>query len=133
VELRQWLIGLSFAIVVGGIVTGLLIAGLRRGVSLGVKPKIAGPRIPAWVVGAVERTVFCILVGLDVSGAVTAMMGWLALKMASNWNRKDLDDNPKARGFALSALLAGLVSMLFAALGGLICRGELWARYVADI
>lgn len=127
------MLGIAFAVVVGGVVTGGLLAGLRRGATLGPKPKLKQPRVPAWITGAVERFVFSVLVALNVSGVAPAMVGWLALKMAANWNRKDLDDNPKARGFALSALLAGLVSMLFATVGGLICRGELWAKYVADI
>ena len=56
------------------------------------------------------------------------MMGWLALKLATNWNRKDMELNSKARPFAFTALLAGLVSMLFAALGGMVCRGSLWSK-----
>jgi hypothetical protein len=34
-----------------------------------------------------------------------------------------MDNQPEARAFALSALLAGVVSMLFAFLGGLRKRG----------
>lgn len=52
------------------------------------------------------------------------MMGWLALKLATNWNSKKMEDDPKARPFAFTALLAGLVSMLFATLGGLVCGGK---------
>jgi hypothetical protein len=71
-------------------------------------------------------------VALEVQGTAPAMMGWLALKLATNWNRKDMESDPKARPFAFTALLSGLVSMLFAALGGLICRGG-WPTYLCPI
>jgi hypothetical protein len=50
------------------------------------------------------------------------MLGWLGLKMASNWNRLEQKD-PSTRTYALAAPLAGLVSMTFAFLGGWICAG----------
>jgi hypothetical protein len=53
------------------------------------------------------------------------MVGWLALKMATNWNHPDWKQKPSARSFAFSALLGGLVSMLFALIGGLVCAGTL--------
>ena len=50
------------------------------------------------------------------------MIGWLALKLATNWNHPDYKDNrSEERAVAFSALVAGLVSMLFALLGGQIC------------
>lgn len=66
-------------------------------------------------------------------GAATAMMGWLAIKLASNWNRKDMESNPNSRAFSFSALLAGLLSLMFASLGGMIACGNLWANLVAKI
>jgi hypothetical protein len=134
VEVKQWIAGLTFAVIVGAIVTALFLYSLRGVMGLGPKPKKpAYERVPPWITGVVERLVFATLVGLNVPGAATAMMGWLALKLATNWNRKDMDENPKARPFAFTALLAGLVSMLFAAVGGLICSGALWVKYVAAI
>jgi hypothetical protein len=45
--------------------------------------------------------------------------------LATNWNHPDWKENPAARSFAFSALLGGLVSMLFALIGGLVCAGTL--------
>jgi hypothetical protein len=53
------------------------------------------------------------------------MIGWLALKLATNWNHPLWKDDPDIRTWALSALLAGLVSMLFAFMGGRIANGEI--------
>ncbi len=52
------------------------------------------------------------------------MIGWITLKMVTNWNRPSTDKDQKTTG-AFSALLAGLVSMLFAIIGGLIVNGNL--------
>ena len=50
---------------------------------------------------------------------LTGMMGWLALKLGANWqSRKDEIDEEIRTNYAFSALLAGLVSMLMAYLGG---------------
>jgi hypothetical protein len=78
--------------------------------------------VPARVTGGIERVFFTILVGSGVDGYPTAMMAWLALKLASNWNHKDMEGKPGARAFALTALLAGLVSLLFAFWGGSIVK-----------
>ena len=125
-EVKRWLIGLFVAIVVGGVVVRLFLYFVRGLIKIGDKPKPQIKRVPPWVTGFVERFVFAVLIGLDVPGSATAMMGWLALKLATNWNRKDIENSPSARPFAFTALLAGLISMMFAALGGMIASGKLW-------
>ena len=133
-EVAGWIAGLTIAVVGGAIVVPLFLYALRGSLGLGPKPKKPRfERVPPWITGVVERAVFATLIGLGVPGAATAMMGWLALKLATNWNRKDIEGNAKARPFAFTALLAGLVSMLFAAIGGAVCHGDLWAQYVAAI
>lgn len=76
-------------------------------------------RIPSWAAGLIERLFFTLAVAFDVSGSATAMMAWIAIKMAAHWN---LLGKPDAPG-ALSIALGGLVSMFFALTGGAICRG----------
>jgi hypothetical protein len=49
------------------------------------------------------------------------MMGWLAVKMLTHWNRPENNQRPFSAG-AFTALLGGLMSMLFALVGGLILR-----------
>jgi hypothetical protein len=56
------------------------------------------------------------------------MLTWLTLKMATNWNHPDWNNVPETRAYALSALLGGLVSMMFALGGGLIARNLLISR-----
>lgn len=123
----QWITGITFSLVIGHMVTWLFLQGLRHALRLGEKPLLAngGKRVPAWLTGVTERLFFTVLIGVNVTGAPAAMVGWLALKLATNWNHPDWKDKADARTFALSALLAGLVSMIFALIGGLICAGEL--------
>jgi len=125
--MKDWLIGLFFSLVVGSIVTPLFLKGLRRWLGTLPKPRLSNgsKEVPAWIIGVLERLFFTVLIGLDVSGAPTAMVGWLALKMATNWNHPAWKEKPDMRAFALSALLGGLVSMFFALLGGLVCARRL--------
>ncbi|MBW2741223.1 MAG: hypothetical protein JRE64_20810 [Deltaproteobacteria bacterium] len=73
------------------------------------------------VTGLIERTFFTLIVAFDVSGGAVAMMGWLGAKMAVNWNRQP-GDSPINRAFSMTALQAGIVSLLFSLIGGLICK-----------
>ncbi len=130
-DAKLWLIGLTFSVVGGGLVTWAFLKILRKWMRLPPKPKTDGkkaPRgVPPFVTGAVERLFFSILVAFSVEGFAAAMVAWIALKLATNWNRDFWKKTSSARLYGFSALLAGLVSMLFAFLGGLITKGELWA------
>ena len=132
-EAKQWIVGLLFAVIGGEIVVFLLLYSVRGMLGLGPKPNGNTKRVPPWLTGTVERFVFAVLVDFEVPGAATAMMGWLAIKLASNWNRKDMEEVSEARAFSFTALLAGLVSMMFAALGGMIACGKLWASLIRNI
>jgi hypothetical protein len=80
-------------------------------------------RTPPALTGFVERVFFTILVASDVPDFLTGMVGWLALKLGANWQgRKDEIDEEIRTNYAFSALLAGLVSMLMAYLGGLFIK-----------
>jgi hypothetical protein len=47
------------------------------------------------------------------------MFGWIAAKIAANWGRKDADPPyPNVRAWTIRALLANLISMFFALVGG---------------
>jgi hypothetical protein len=157
-DLKSWLIGLSFSLLGGWLVTRLFLTVLRRWMRLpekptgldkskkkdsdhefalpdSVKPEAQGELrgVPPALTGLIERLFFTVFVAFDVPGVVAAMVGWMALKLATNWNLKYWEKTPSARMFGFSALLAGLLSMLFAFLGGLIVKGKLWAHLVSCI
>jgi len=119
----NWILGLGFSLVVGHFAVDYFLRELRKYMQLGESPALPGGmnRVPPWLTGGLERLFFTLLVAFGVSGTSTAMIGWLALKMAANWNRPEYGDEVKARSFAFSALVAGVLSMLLALLGGLIC------------
>jgi hypothetical protein len=116
-----WLVGLTVA-TVGGMPIGLLLKRIRK--TLGIdKPDVdKEKRLSALLTGVVERFVFAVFVGLNIQGIAPGMMAWLGLKLAANWNRTKDGDQVQI-SLALTAALAGLVSMMFAAIGGVICRG----------
>lgn len=124
--MKAWVYGLLVSVIAGGVAAHIFLDLLRRW--LGLERKKPGSVSP-WLTGAVERLFFTVLIGVVglQPGFPAAMVGWLALKLATNWNHpQDYKRNPKRRAYTFSALLAGLISMLFAALGGLVCHGDLW-------
>lgn len=96
--------------------------------------------VPVWVTGGIERAIFSLPIAYlpnpqNVSLIGAGMIAWLALKMATNWNRiwaeeDEVKRTRRTRG-ALAALLAGVVSLSFAVWGGLSARGVLWPCYSA--
>lgn len=99
--------------------------------------------IPAIVTGVVERVFFGALVAFNIQAAGAAIGLWIVVKMGTDWqrllqedkNKKTIIDStplpPKGknkigpRSLAWASLLAGVISLLFAVIGGLICRAAL--------
>jgi len=124
----RWAIGMAFSLLIGAFTTWAFLTWLRAHLKLGEDPlgrQAHGTLpVPPWLTGGMERLFFTSIIGLGISGAPIAMIGWITVKMVSNWNRPGIDptDARPVRG-AFSALLAGLVSMFFAGVGGVVCRG----------
>lgn len=118
--LIRWIVGLLISIVVGHFVTIWTLRGLRR--TFKYQPP-SYRVIPPWINGVVERLFFTVVVAFDFSAVTVGMVAWIAAKMAAHWNTKQQIENIEAIRF--SALMAGLVSMLFAVIGGLICQGKI--------
>jgi hypothetical protein len=82
--------------------------------------------ISPMTLGVVERTVFTIAFAIYPSSTLTAMGLWLGLKMATHWNKARQGITPsqqqRTNSYAMLGLLTGLVSLAFAALGGLLTR-----------
>jgi hypothetical protein len=128
--LTNALAGLALSRLGGGIFAHVILWALRKYQGLGEKPKRSEGepnRVPPWLTGVTERLFFTIIVAFDISGAATAMIGWITLKLVSNWNRTSPQspEHEQWSAWAFSALIGGLVSMLFALLGGLVCSGKL--------
>ena len=128
--MRNWTLGLLTSLLIGYVVTSLFVFFMRfRLDRLRTERGITEPApwhgvhdIPPWLMGGLERLFFTIAVAFNVPGAVTAMMAWLGLKMVTDWNRPGGVSRDPAE--AMSGLLGGLVSMFFAMVGGLICKGS---------
>jgi len=75
------------------------------------------------LVGVIERVFFTIIVAFDISGAAVAMVSWLLVKMATDWNRiVEENRDRKYRGAAFCSLTAGVVSLTFALIGGVFIK-----------
>jgi hypothetical protein len=121
----RWLIGGLVALFIGHFAVEYFDDRLRKHISLPSKEADTSgeKRVTPALTGTLERLFFLILIGYQVPGGAAAMIGWLGLKLATNWNHPDWKDSPRARTRAFVALLTGLVSMLYALLGGLIASG----------
>ena len=131
-DAKNWILGLIFSTIGGFLGTFLFLCTLKKAISLPDKPNPEKKRVPAWLTGVVERLFFSLLIGLNIAGTPPAMVGWIALKLATNWNSDEWKNLSRRRAFAFSALLAGLISMVFAIIGGSICQGKLWPG-VSDV
>lgn len=122
----EWIVGLFVSLVLGAAAVEIGLRLLRYMIRVGDKRSLPHASnvtgVPGWLTGIVERLFFTILIGFGVQGVPAAMMVWIGLKLTTNWNHPRWKDTPEEwTVFAFTALLAGLMSMLFAALGGLIC------------
>lgn len=118
-----WILGLVFSCGIGHFAVGWFLNWLRERADLSSKFIPGVP--PPWLTGILERGFFTIAVAVDASDALTAMMAWLALKLAANWQARVSWEDNKRILYMFTALLAGFMSMLFAFLGGLFIRNIL--------
>ena len=89
-------------------------------------------RVPPSLTGHIERLLFTLIVAFDISGAAPAMITWVGVKMAANWNSKEALEEagvePTAREVLnrrFSAILTGAVSLVVAVIGGVIAQRKI--------
>jgi hypothetical protein len=122
----SFLLGLGIALIGGGIAAWIFSAVISSCLKLPPKSLSTFARIPPWLTGLVERSFFVILVATQVEGIPEAMIGWLAIKLAVNWQKLDPKKNPDAQTRGLLALLCGAISLIFAYVGGAIIAGIIY-------
>lgn len=120
----RWLVALLFAWVGGYAVVGASKRAMDGWLRLPPKEPLPGNvrRLPPALTGVIERTFFTVALGMGGSGAVgeivAAMVGWIGIKLAANWNREGASRLDHARGFV--AILAGAISMIVSLIAGAI-------------
>lgn len=114
-----WIVGLVLSALVGYMLVGVFLFWLRA--KLGVPFEKESPGVSPGITGGMERIFFSSLVAADASGYATAMIVWLALKLVANWNRPDETERTR-RLWGISGLVAGLMSLWVALLGGLFIK-----------
>jgi hypothetical protein len=123
----RWLSGLVVSLIGGWAAIQLFFWYLKR--KMGNPPTDPSRvHVPAELTGFIERTFFMVLIG--ASGSLTTpwivplMFAWSAAKIGANWGRKDAEPAyPNVRAWTIRALLANLISMFFALVGGWIIIG----------
>jgi len=120
-----WILGMLLSCVLGHFIVGEFLR--RLSINLGLlesrNPDSIAAKTPSWVTGYLERFFFTVAVAADMAGVIPAMMTWLVVKLAANWQlREDIKDQREKANYKFSALLAGLVSMIIAFVLGLLIR-----------
>ena len=119
VSLINWFVGVILVgVVIGHVFVWLFSKWSQR--YLAPDPRSREKRIPSWATGVIERVIFgtLVFVSNEPTATIAALGAWLALKLATNWSHPSFPNSPDARHYAIRALLAGLISMTFAFLGG---------------
>jgi hypothetical protein len=114
------LLGFAISCVLGHFVVKSFLGWLSHRLEVPRDPN--AKRTPPWLTGFLERVFFTIAVAVNATGVLPAMIAWLVLKLAANWQyREDIKDNNSVNrtNYKFTAILAGLLSMLFAYIGGL--------------
>lgn len=126
--LINWFIGVVLiGVGVGHLFVWMFSAWSQR--YLAPDPRDGELRVPSWATGIIERFIFgsLVFISVDPGTSIAALGGWLALKLATNWSHPSFPNSPDARHYAIRALLAGLISMSFAFIGGLLGRhAQIW-------
>jgi len=120
----RWALGLLIGLGLGHLAVAGFFLWVRRW--LGPDPRHHS-YIPGWITGLIERLFFLILVSMTSAPLliVPLMFTWSAAKIAANWGRNTATPFQGQRAaFTIRALLAGLISMLFALFGGMIAGGQ---------
>ena len=151
-DVLPWAIGFTVSVIFGGL--GAEGASMFIWWWCEIKEEKQRKKISPILTGVIERTLFTLFIALSppifLPATIPAMMGWLALKLAANWNhgtQKIPGSSPAAgnqpaagpqeasgdegeyiRMRALNAILVGLVSLAFAYAGGLICLYQWWEQ-----
>lgn len=75
--------------------------------------------------GLLERLFFSVCVGVDLGGSAVAMVAWTTIKNTTFWSKFIRNDTSGSYDALRTyfALLLSFLSMFFALLGGLVCRG----------
>jgi hypothetical protein len=97
-------------------------------------PKAGGLRVPPAIIGYFERYLAFLVLVSGVSDAGTILAAWMVAKLAANWQRREMGEdeetNAVIRANTLIALMAGTVSLVLDALGGLIARYGLTSMHI---
>ena len=140
----RWLVGLCFSLFLGGKLAEASIYFIRKryikktsaddSVQKDFESFFVKPGLEVEI-GYIERLFFTICVAFNLSGVVIAIIAWVTLKMFYIWypafeTLKELKVSEREKKeeirlfseFAMSSVLGGMVSIIFAIIAGLFCR-----------
>ena len=127
-----WLIGFAVSVGVGSIVIRPFMSHFDKYIQKMAEEhgeqldrEVWNLWLPAWFTGLIERFAFTIFVAIDLPAVGALMAAWIGAKMFDNWQHVLQTRAHGARSRAFLALLGNLLSMLFATLGGQICKVDL--------
>lgn len=120
----RWFLGLGIvSLGFGFIAAGGTLRFLRKYLQLNKTEDSPALGIPAWLTGLIERLSFTTLVGLGYDAAIPIMV-YIVVKIVVFWQTK-YKKLPNLGERAGTSLVGTTLSLLFAMVGGMICKGRL--------
>lgn len=123
-NIYSWLLGLGVvSLGFGFLAAWITLRFLRKLLQL---DKIEDPQtwgIPSWLTGLIERLFFTVLVGLGYDVALP-VIAYIVLKIVVFWQIK-YKNLPNLGERAGTSLVGTTLSLLFAMIGGMICKGRI--------
>lgn len=113
------LAGFAISLGVAPFVVPWIVEWLRE--DLGDEGTMPGEDLSGWKVGTFERAFFTLGIAAGMPGVLTAMILWIAAKMAAHWGDRT-EKVHDLEALRLTALMGSLVSMMFALIGGGVVR-----------
>jgi hypothetical protein len=104
-----WLTGLVLSCGLGYFIVEEFLKRLSNHLGLPADRSVPGDttkRTPVWVTGGLERFFITIAVAVNIAGVLPAMIAWLGIKLAANWQSRT-DTKDQRKNYHFSALMGG--------------------------
>ena len=122
-HIPAWIILWFISLGAGSLVSWAVSKALHRFVNTLPHCKDCPASVIRWMpvtLGALERTLYTLFIGCDVSGGAAFIGAWITIKAVGGWSRWSGDKSEWARLLFVAGLIGSAVSAFFGTWAGLL-------------